>query len=278
MSTSVGDKKVSFSEDTKVQSKNQKIISARVKYLWKEKNDKYQNRSKIVRSLNENLKIVVLTSEHKNKEIILNPRFITVNPFTKEETILVISDIFDINGTNLNTDDRSDLAKFLEEKKNDIETCEPKVSYLVKFKLNSINVKDEGKFEEFIELLVKSRLSISNYYYDDDNNISLDCEYLNPMACCDELYMLKYILSKYDVEYKSLSFRLFDNFTNIDNGIENIDKYGKLFSTGFKVSETVRKFKKGYFEIVQHDDSVCYFSFLKSILDTIYKERINNDI
>ena len=90
--------------------------------------------------------------------------------------------------------------------------------------------------------------------------------------------MLKYILSKYDVEYKSLSFRLFDNFTNIDNGIENIDKYGKLFSTGFKVSETVRKFKKGYFEIVQHDDSVCYFSFLKSILDTIYKERINNDI
>lgn len=282
MSTSVGDKKVSFSENTKdgtkIDNKGQKIISARVKYLWKDKNDKYQQRNKIVRSLNENLKVVVLTTEHNNREIILNPRFITVNPFTVDETILVISDIFDINGTNLNTDNRSELAKFLEDKKTDIETCEPKVSYHLKFKLNSVNVKDESKFEEIISLFVKARLSVSNYYYDDDNNIILDCEYLNPMSCCDELYMLKYILSKYDVEYKNLSFKLFDNFTNADNGIENIEKYSKLFSTGFKISDTVRKFKKGYFEILQYDDSLCYFTFLKSILETMYKERLNNDI
>ena len=279
MSTT-NEKKVNFVDDKK--EEKQKILTAKVKYLWKDLKGDYHFRNKIVRSLNENLKVVVLNSEIENKEVLLNPRFITVNPFTTEETIFVVSDIFSIDGQNLNSDQRADLAKFLEEKKDKVESSGVKVSYQFRFNLYK---KDKDKIlDDLAEIFTKARLSISNYFLDHNDYFVFDSEFINPISACDELFMFQFILNKYakwdvDLEFKEFKFKIFDNFTNGENGLENMTKYEKkLESFNFKIPESQKKFKKGYFELLNNNLNECKFGFIKNVLQKMYEEIISSDI
>ena len=85
------EKKVTFKDEIDMNETNnepKKLLTAKAKYVWKDKDDSYFLRNKIIRSVDKNINLMAITSEdNKKNTIILNPRFITLNPFSNEENI-----------------------------------------------------------------------------------------------------------------------------------------------------------------------------------------------
>ena len=285
------EKKVTFKDDIETKGSDsdpKKLLTAKAKYIWKGKNDKYLFRNKIVRSLDKNVNLNAITSEgEEDNAIILNPRYITLNPFQNEEVILVVSDILDIDGNNLNSDDRAELVTNLKDKSEILEADDTKLLYQFRIKVDLDN--SELLIEDMLNLFVKARLTICNYFIDNDKNLVFDSEFLNPIQCGDEVFMFKYIVSNYfsmlsknnktDIKYEvsKLDFYCMNVHTSMDNGLENVLKYKDKFGEEFIVPSTTEKFKKGHF-IVQSDVSKCHFQGINSILNKLVKERVSKDI
>lgn len=285
------EKKVTFKDEvdtTETNSEPKKLLTAKAKYVWKDKGDSYFLRNKIVRSVDKNINLMAITSEdNKKNTIILNPRFITLNPFSNEENILVVSDILDIDGNNLNSDVRSGLLNFVKDKKDVIEADEVKFLYQFRIKVDLDNL--DLILDDILNLLLKARLTICNYYIDDEKNLVFDSEFLNPILCGDEAYMFKYVISNYfnvlsknnkisiNYEVSRLDFYCMNIHTNKDNGIENLLKYKEKFGDEFIISDSTEKFKKGHF-IVKSDVSKCHFGSINNILEKILEDRVSNDI
>lgn len=285
------EKKVTFKDDIETKESDsdpKKLLTAKAKYIWKGKNDKYLFRNKIVRSLDKNVNLNAITSEgEEDNAIILNPRYITLNPFQNEEVILVVSDILDIDGNNLNSDDRAELVTNLKDKSEILEADDTKLLYQFRIKVDLDN--SELLIEDMLNLFVKARLTICNYFIDNDKNLVFDSEFLNPIQCGDEVFMFKYIVSNYfsmlsknnktDIKYEvsKLDFYCMNVHTSMDNGLENVLKYKDKFGEEFIVPNTTEKFKRGHF-IVQSDVSKCHFQGINSIINKLAKERVSKDI
>ena len=106
--------------------KENNITIIKILYVWQEKNDTFQSRYKIMRSSESNISIPILNTYYNNNEILLRPRHISINPFIDDNSLLVICDIFNIEGENLNYDKRYNLIKILEKYKDNIDKNNPK--------------------------------------------------------------------------------------------------------------------------------------------------------
>merc|ERR1712227_451934 len=94
-------------------------------YIWEINNEDY-----------ENIKIPIFNTFYDDKEIILKPRFISINPFKENGSLLVYCDIYDIMGNQINNDGRLNLIKLIEASKNKFS---PKISVKLNIKLEKIN-------------------------------------------------------------------------------------------------------------------------------------------
>jgi len=104
-------------------------------YIW-EINNEYYERNRLFRTDNENIKIPIFNTFYDDKEIILKPRFISINPFKENGSLLVYCDIYDIMGNQINNDGRLNLIKLIEASKNKFS---PKISVKLNIKLEKIN-------------------------------------------------------------------------------------------------------------------------------------------
>ena len=104
-------------------------------YIW-EINNEYYERNRLFRTDNENVKIPIFNTFYDDKEIILKPRFISINPFKENGSLLVYCDIYDIMGNQINNDGRLNLIKLIEASKNKFS---PKISVKLNIKLEKIN-------------------------------------------------------------------------------------------------------------------------------------------
>lgn len=286
------EKKVTFKENlVEDEPKNTKVTTAKASYMWKSKENGYCMRSKIVRSLDKNINLNAISTENQNgKSVILNPRYITLNPFSREEHVLAISDILDIDGNNLNDDKRTELLEYCKEKKDLIESDD--VRFLYQFRIG-LNVDQKDLIlDDLLGMFLRSRLSICNYFIDENKLLVFDSEFLNPIQCCDEVFMFKYIAETYfsslakrnseqlkDLEFKleNLNFYCMNVHTNKDDGLDNIVKYKDLFDERFEIPDTAEKFKRGYF-IYKSNLDECHFNCVNNILGKLLKDPISKDI
>ena len=71
-------KQVTFNEDEK-EDKEIKIL--KVEYIWQNNLDEFHSRNKILKIAGKRVSIPMTSTNYKDDEYILNPKFITINPF-----------------------------------------------------------------------------------------------------------------------------------------------------------------------------------------------------
>merc|ERR1712227_710950 len=225
-------------------------------YIWEINNEDY-----------ENIKIPIFNTFYDDKEIILKPRFISINPFKENGSLLVYCDIYDIMGNQINNDGRLNLIKLIEASKNKFS---PKISVKLNIKLEKINYeKKKNILETIINLSIKSKLNINEYYIEEDDLV-LTNEFNNILECIDEVYLLRYIIN---CSSKILEYDYNINDKTIkDNGLESISKYSiYLNKLNVIIPDSINLVKKGYLIYNNFKFSECLYNCGIKFLNTIYK-------
>lgn len=244
-------------------------------YIW-EINNEYYERNRLFRSENDNIKIPIFNTFYEDKEIILKPRYISINPFKENGSLLVYCDIYDTMGNQINNDGRLNLIKLMEVSKNKLN---PKLSIKLNIKLEKSNYeKRKNVLETIINLSIKSKLNISEYYIEDDELIITN-EFNNVLDCIDEVNLLRYIIyssSKildygYNINDK-VKIKFMDDETIKDNGLEVINSYIlNLNKLNVIIPDSINIVKKGYFMYNGFKFSECLYNNSIRFLNSIYK-------
>ena len=244
-------------------------------YIW-EINNEYYERNRLFRSENDNIKIPIFNTFYEDKEIILKPRYISINPFKENGSLLVYCDIYDTMGNQINNDGRLNLIKLMEVSKNKLN---PKLSIKLNIKLEKSNYeKRKNVLETIINLSIKSKLNISEYYIEEDELIITN-EFNNLLECIDEVNLLRYIIfcsSKIlDYEYNindKIKIKFMDDETIKDNGLEVINSYIlNLNKLNVIIPGSINIVKKGYFMYNGFKFSECLYNSSIRLLNSIYK-------
>jgi hypothetical protein len=244
-------------------------------YIW-EINNEYYERNKLFRTDNDNIKIPIFNTFYEDKEIILKPRYISINPFKENGSLLVYCDIYDIMGNQINNDDRLNLIKLIEASKNKLN---PKISVKLNIKLEKTKYeKKKNILETIINLSIKSKLNTNEYYIEDDDLV-LTNEFNNILECIDEIYLLRYIINcsskilEYDYNINDkIRVKFIDDNTIKDNGLESINKYSSnLNKLNVIIPDSINMVKKGYFIYNYFKFSECLYKSAIKFLNTIYK-------
>ena len=259
---------------------NNQIKTIKVSYLWKKGNN-FICRNRIIKSNEKNINIPILNTYDGIKEILVQPRHIGLDPFKNDDSLLIMSEIFDAKGNRLSNDKRSDLVKLLNAKKSTIEANSPRFSFSIK-----VTILDQDKFvvlqniaETLTNVAVKSRININQYYFENDNTIIIENELNNFIDCLDEFLLLEYILFRtskaLEFSYKinnQFSYKFLDNNTTKENGIEALQEYAKkLNQMNVIIPETVERLKQGY--LIDNTftlDQCLYESFIK-VFNSLYE-------
>lgn len=259
---------------------NNQIKTIKVSYLWKKGNN-FICRNRIIKSNEKNINIPILNTYDGIKEILVQPRHIGLDPFKNDDSLLIMSEIFDAKGNRLSNDKRSDLVKLLNAKKSTIEANSPRFSFSIK-----VTILDQDKFvvlqniaETLTNVAVKSRININQYYFENDNTIIIENELNNCLDCLDEFLLLEYILFRtskaLEFSYKinnQFSYKFLDNNTTKENGIEALQEYAKkLNQMNVIIPETVERLKQGY--LIDNTftlDQCLYESFIK-VFNSLYE-------
>ena len=259
---------------------NNQIKTIKVSYLWKKGNN-FICRNRIIKSNEKNINIPILNTYDGIKEILVQPRHIGLDPFKNDDSLLIMSEIFDAKGNRLSNDKRSDLVKLLNAKKSTIEANSPRFSFSIK-----VTILDQDKFvvlqnivETLTNVAVKSRININQYYFENDNTIIIENELNNCLDCLDEFLLLEYILFRtskaLEFSYKinnQFSYKFLDNNTTKENGIEALQEYAKkLNPMNVIIPETVERLKQGY--LIDNTftlDQCLYESFIK-VFNSLYE-------
>ena len=120
-------------------SKESEYKVIKVSYLWKS-NERFFSRNRIIRTTDKNINIPILNTYDGVREILLQPRHIGLNPFTDDDSLLIMSDMFDSKGNRLASDKRNDLVKLLNSKKV-LEEKNARFSFSIK-----VNILDQNKY------------------------------------------------------------------------------------------------------------------------------------
>ena len=244
-------------------------------YIW-EINNEYYERNRLYRTDSDNIKIPIFNTFYEDKEIILKPRYISINPFKENGSLLVYCDIYDITGNQINNDGRLNLIKLMEASKNKLN---PKMSIKLNIKLEKNNYeKRKNVLETIINLSIKSKLNISEYYIEDDDLIITN-EFNNLLDCVDEVYLLRYIVYcsskileyRYDINDK-VKIKFMDDNTSKDNGLDVINSYClNLNKLNVIIPDSINIVKKGYFMYNSFKFSECLYNNSIKFLNQIYK-------
>lgn len=259
---------------------NSQIKTIKVSYLWKKGNN-FITRNRIIKSNEKNINIPILNTYDGIKEILVQPRHIGLDPFKNDDSLLIMSEIFDAKGNRLSNDKRSDLVNLLNAKKSTIKANSPRFSFNIK-----VTILDQDKFialqniaETLTNVAVKSRINVNQYYFENENTIVIENELNNCLDCLDEFLLFEYILFRtskaLEFKYKinnQFSYKFLDNNTTKENGIEALQEYTKkLNQMNVIIPETVERLKQGY--LIDNTftlDQCLYESFIK-VFNSLYE-------
>ena len=254
--------------------------TVKVSYLWKKGNN-FVCRNRIIKTTEKNINIPILNTYDGIKEILVQPRHIGLDPFKNDDSLLIMSEIFDAKGNRLSNDKRSDLVKLLNAKKSTVEANSPRFSFSIK-----VTIQDEEKYvvleniaETLTNVAVKSRININQYYFESENTIVIESELNNCLNFLDEFLLFEYVLFRVskilDFKYKlnnQFSYKFLDNNTTKENGIEPLNEYAKkLNQMNVIIPETVERLKQGY--LIDNTftlDQCLYESFIK-VFNSLYE-------
>lgn len=276
-----GHKKVRFEDDNNLQNEDykknnsDKVSVLKIEYVWQYENNKFNCSNKILKTSKKNIDLPVISKVINDRELIFLPKFITINPFRNDGSILTVCDVLNNEGENITFEKRNILFDFL--KNNSLNNLNPKFSFSIKILI----LKERSDYERnelinnFIDLLLKARININEYYYD-DTHLVIENDYTSSIACADELLALKYILkltsemSNFEYKFhKYTYFKFMDNITINENGINAIKKYNSYFTFSTNIPESVKKMGKGYL-IGEIDENKCVFEHFKLFQEKIY--------
>lgn len=267
-------------DNSKKEDVNTQIRTVKVSYLWKKGNN-FICRNRIIKSNEKNINIPILNTYDGIKEILVQPRHIGLDPFKNDDSLLIMSDIFDAKGNKLSNDKRSDLIKLLNAKKTTLEENTPRFSFSIK-----VTIQDQEKYvileniaETLTNVAIKSRININQYYFENQNTIVIESELNNCLDFLDEFVLFEYILFRVskilDFKYKindQFSYKFLDVNTTKENGLEKLNEYyKKLDQMNVIIPETVERLKQGFLIDNSFTINNClYESFIK-VINALYE-------
>ena len=247
-------KRVTFKEENKLDKKSNEIISIlKVEYIWQHDKDCFKSRNKIIKTLNKNIKVPTINTIYNDREFFLIPKFITLNPFKNDDSLLAVCDVLNIKSEELTLEKRSLLTKTIESNKLLIES-QPKISFKIKLKLMLFDneLDKRNTLNSIINLCLKARININEYHLESDI-FTLENEQNIPITCAEEFIVLKYILDNskllfnfdFEILEDKIYFKFLDKNTIADKGIEKLKEYQNLYKLKTNISESVEKLGKG---------------------------------
>ena len=270
----------STENNTSNSTENNKVKLIKVSYLWRS-NNRFLCRNRIIRKNEKNINIPILHTYDGIKEILVQPRHIALDPFKNDDSLIIMSEIFDAKGNRLSNDKRSDLVKLLNEKRDIIEEHKPRFNFSVK-----INILEENKFvvlqniaETLTNVAIKSRININQYYFENENTIVIENEFNNCLDFLDEFLLLEYILYRVseimDFKYKIINqftYKFLDKNTSSENGIDKLTEYSKkLNQMNVIIPETVERLKQGYLIDNTFNVNECLYEKFVTVIKSLYE-------
>jgi hypothetical protein len=281
-----------------------KISYLKGTYIWKTSNDEiYNYRMKIIKSINNNIKLPIMNI-YKDKEYILKPRCIVNDPFSNENSLLIWSDIIDLEGNCHSNDSRISFLQEMKDYNDIIKKNIPRISFIQRYHIEEKNIfNSENILDEFIKLCLGCNIEVDEFKL--DNNI-LEIQNIPTqiLSACDELLITKFLFYKLSLKY-NFKYKLddqirytFDDINTLsDNGHETIVNYvkklenihsniqkskiykeyqDKKFTFGNELNnmiiipESVKKFNNGFFIDQRFDSSSGPYSIIYNIIKLIY--------
>ena len=214
-----------------------KISYLKGTYIWETtKDDGFNYRMKIIKSINNNIKLPIMNIYQDENECFLKPRCIVNDPFSDENSLLIWCDIIDLEGKCHSSDSR---LSFLQEMKNYTEIIKkniPKISFIQKFNIQentNNNFNNENLLDEFIKLCLGCNIEVDEYNIK-NNNIEIQNIPTQILSACDELLISKFIFYKLSLKYNfkyqldsQLKYMFSDNNSQSEQGYEIILDYVK---------------------------------------------------
>lgn len=274
-------KRVTFKEESKLNKNSNEMVSIlKVEYIWQHDKDSFKSRNKIIKTLNKNIKVPTISTIYNDREFFLIPKFITLNPFKNDDSLLAVCDVLNIKSEELTFEKRSLLTKTIESNKLLIES-QPKISFKIKLKLMLFDneLDKRNTLNSIINLCLKARININEYHLESDIFI-LENEQNVPITCAEEFIVLKYILDNskllfnfdFEILENKIYFKFLDKNTIADKGIEKLKEYQNLYKLKTNISESVEKLGKGYL-VGEFTYNRCIFESINEYLLEIYKTK-----
>ena len=273
-------KQVTFNEDEK-EDKEIKIL--KVEYIWQNNLDEFHSRNKILKIAGKRVSIPMTSTNYKDDEYILNPKFITINPFKSDDSLLVLCNITNMKSEDITYEKRLMLIDTLDRIKRKIEENKPRIAFKIKIKITFLNEQDKySTISSLISLLLKARINISEYYLEDEY-LYIENEFIDPLKCAEEFTTLRYILqmSKNLVSFhylidEKITLKLLDKNTCVDKGVVRLRNYCTLLGDSLIPSST-ENMQKGYLIKSLNYINKCMYEYISISLDKIYN-NITKDI
>ena len=201
-------------------------------YIWSFEN-KYETLIKVIKSINNNIKIQNVTIL-RDKEYLLKPRSIVNDPFSDDNSILLLCDIIDLENKCHSNDGRITFLKVIHDFNSIITKLKTKISFCQKFKLSNIDIMTEDLINKFISLCLKCNIDLDEISIKDDV-LEVSNNFTNLLSCCDELSFLRFLFFKFskinNIDYifhENLIYKFIDVNTLGEDGyfktLEYVDK------------------------------------------------------
>lgn len=210
-----------------------KISFLKGTYIWKEKNEeKYECKMKIIKSINNNIKLPISYAYVNGEEHILKPRNVVNDPFSNENSLLIWCDLVTFEGKSNNIDDRLTFLNQMNKHQEILKEKIPKVSFVQKFVVEG-DINLELVIEDFVRLCLGSNIEIDEYNVC-GNTLEINTVYNQILSACDELLLSRYLFYKLSKKFK-FTYKLDDKLVYIfsdktcdsEDGQKNIESYVK---------------------------------------------------
>ena len=246
---------------------NLKIL--KIYYIWEINENDFEVRVKILKTNTEDFKIPILQTIYNEKDIYLAPRYITLNGFYNENDLFALCDVYDLNQLNITFNSNHLIKKKVNELKINLF-----ISLVINIKLDDFNsnLKKLEFIDIFINLLIKSKINI-NQYYTKNENLILETDFLNINIILEEYILIKYILNyisknnnlKNDI-LNNIEIKFYDNYIVDDYSKINI-YFNKLNKFNTTIPENLENLKNKYL-IYKSNDKLL--KCLNEIINIIY--------
>lgn len=195
-------------------------------YIWKQTSEEsYECKMKIIKSINNNIKLPISYTYINDIEYILKPRSIVNDPFSSENSLLIWCDLVTFEGKSNNLDDRINFLQELSKHQEVLKEKIPKISFVQNFTVNTEGIDIENLLEDFIRLCLGSNIEIDEYSFK-GNKIKFNTVLNQVLSACDELLLSRYLFNRLSKKYK-FNYDLDDNLSYIFCDIKCTEEDGQ---------------------------------------------------